>query len=106
MTAPHILKSAPESVLAGKTRQDVAVPDWVEMAMAARWAIAVPLFLYGIVAQNGWFGFASLLTLFIVPRVTFKIYSRQDPVSAEIVFHNEVDGYGSGDSDDGGDGGD
>ncbi|WGI21300.1 hypothetical protein [Amylibacter sp. IMCC11727] len=89
----------------GVRRADVKEPDWVVLAMYARWPVFGLLVIPVAIWQStflwvalicGWFGFSHLIYL---------IYRRQDPTAAEIVFKNEEDGYNSeGGDGDGGDG--
>lgn len=89
------------------TRKGINVPDWVVWSMRLRWLI---LIVFGFAVwgrEDLWWVWAVGLLLFLVAGwITYKIYSYQDPVHAEIVFYNEEDGYSSGDGDGDGDGGD
>lgn len=58
-------------------------------------------------AWGGWFWwFGAIAVFFATPQVAYRIYRRKDRARAEIVFHNEEDGFCSGDEDGDGDGGD
>lgn len=91
-------------MIEGKTRKDVVVPAWVENAMHGRWGILILAGIIGGISQLWWIWALGVLSFLAVGHFTYKSYHKEDPVSAEIVFNNETDGFNSGDGD--GDGGD
>ncbi|EDZ47976.1 hypothetical protein RBY4I_3196 [Rhodobacterales bacterium Y4I] len=91
---------------AGKTRRDVDEPVWVLNLMSLRWSVLVAGALLATITDSFWWLAAALLGFFGIGQIVYRIYKKQDPGNAEIVFHNEVDGYSSCSDGDDGDGGD
>lgn len=94
-----------DNPVAIQTRKDIDIPEWVTMAMTGRYLL---LFFaavsYGVTEQ--YLVPAILVASFFgASHLVYRVYRKQDPVSAEVVFYNEEDGYHSGGNDDG-DGGD
>ncbi|MEW2919448.1 hypothetical protein AB1A64_20445 [Ruegeria sp. ANG10] len=89
----------------GLSRKDIDLPDWVERAMFMRWfAIGIGLVL-AVITGLPFFALVGFVVFFGVGYAVYHIYKQEDPVSAEIAFYNEADGFHSGDGDGDGDGG-
>ncbi|WP_171173025.1 hypothetical protein [Ruegeria sp. HKCCD8929] len=88
------------------TRKDIELPDWVETAMIMRWfAIGIGVVFYWI-TESILFPILGFAVFIAVGHVVYRLYRKEDPVSAEIAFYNETDGFHSEDADGDGDGGD
>lgn len=90
-----------------QTRKYTPYPEWVKVAMILRYVWIV---IGGVAYANGdsvWIWASALLAFLFTGKIVYWIYRVQDPVTAEIVFNNEEDGYDAGSDGDGdGDGGD
>ncbi|WP_170790114.1 hypothetical protein [Ruegeria lacuscaerulensis] len=90
----------------GLARRDIQLPAWVENAMILRWfAIGLGVIFYWI-TESLWAPAIGIAVFAGIGHLVYQIYKKEDPVSAEIAFHNDTDGYHSGDADGDGDGGD
>lgn len=88
----------------GSTRATLSYPFWIDAVMFARWGLPVIAILLqpysdGIAISIGeipivWIWILGTVGAFFgLPYLAFHFYKKIDPVRADIVFKNEVDGY-------------
>jgi hypothetical protein len=87
------------------TRNDIDVPGWVEVAMMGRYFLLFLAVMTYVQYETYLVPILFAALFFGSSHVIYRVYRKHDPVSAEIAFYNEEDGYHSSGDDDG-DGGD
>ena len=104
LLAAQISRPKPVGIDDGRTRRDIVLPAYVENLMFGRWMVLVcGVALTAATKSPILWGF-TIAAFVLMTEYASRKYQREDPVAWEIAFHNDVDGYESGDGDGGGDG--